>query len=346
MIIAGEQVARDDARAELERIARDVARTGGHRSRRQGRQWIRGTGLILRTGRDRCDGSSRQCGRRSRTVRCVCWLGPGCRSPRGQAWKTALSAERTISLGSAAPYPACNHIHTNDLRSYLAMLVRALSGDGRPTYLRGPSSPPTADPVPPIFAGPGIGYRDAMSALDAVLPDGVDIVVDAGNTGAAAIHHLPVRRDGRFVVALGMGGMGYSFGAGIGMAFGRRRRAVVIAGDGAFFMHGMELHTALAVSATCHVRTVQQQCPRHVRDPRKTLLRRPIQLQPVRPQPSRQWSGCNVPRSAISRRHGHRRSAPARSGRRWQWTARRWCASSAPPTRSRRLHPFTLRGLC
>jgi acetolactate synthase-1/2/3 large subunit len=79
----------------------------------------------------------------------------------------------------------------------------------------------------------------------------VDIVVDAGNTGAAAVHYLPVRRRGRFAVALGMGGMGYSFGAGIGMAFGHAksqipgRRVVVIAGDGAFFMHGMEVHTAL-----------------------------------------------------------------------------------------------------
>ena len=53
-----------------------------------------------------------------------------------------------------------------------------------------------------------------------------------------------------------MGGMGYSFGAGLGVAFARTartsgdaatadRRTVVIAGDGAFFMHGMELHTAL-----------------------------------------------------------------------------------------------------
>ncbi len=45
--------------------------------------------------------------------------------------------------------------------------------------------------------------------------------------------------------------MGYSFGAGIGMAFGRAgtngpsRRTVVIAGDGAFFMHGMEVHPAV-----------------------------------------------------------------------------------------------------
>jgi acetolactate synthase-1/2/3 large subunit len=84
-----------------------------------------------------------------------------------------------------------------------------------------------------------------MGVLDDVLPDGVDVVVDAGNTGAAAIHHLPVRRSGRFVVALGMGGMGYSFGAAIGTCFARRRRTVVIAGDGSFFMHGLELHTAI-----------------------------------------------------------------------------------------------------
>jgi acetolactate synthase-1/2/3 large subunit len=94
-----------------------------------------------------------------------------------------------------------------------------------------------------------------MTVLDAALPDGADIVVDAGNIGASAIHYLPVRRDGRFVVALGMGGMGYSFGAGVGVAFGamsaraksRRQssRVIVIAGDGSFFMHGMEIHTAL-----------------------------------------------------------------------------------------------------
>jgi acetolactate synthase-1/2/3 large subunit len=97
----------------------------------------------------------------------------------------------------------------------------------------------------PTFDGPRVRYRDAMTVLDSVLPDDVDVVVDAGNIGASAIHYLPVRRDGRFLVALGMGGMGYSFGAGVGVAFGRRRRTVVIAGDGAFYMHGMEIHTAL-----------------------------------------------------------------------------------------------------
>jgi acetolactate synthase-1/2/3 large subunit len=158
---------------------------------------------------------------------------------------------RTVSIGSAPPYLACTHVHTDDLRTSLIMLTDALSGRGRPTGLRVPDEVPHEELQPPTFDGPGVRYRDAMIVLDRVLPDGTDIVVDAGNTGAAAIHYLPVRRDGRFAVALGMGGMGYSFGAGIGMAFGRAmsnrpsRRTVVIAGDGAFFMHGMEVHTAV-----------------------------------------------------------------------------------------------------
>jgi acetolactate synthase-1/2/3 large subunit len=162
----------------------------------------------------------------------------------------ALAAVRTLSVGSEPPYFACTHVHTDDLRASLRILTSALTGRGRPTGVRVPDVVPCTELTPPAFDGPGVRYRDAMIALDRVLPDEADIVVDAGNTGAAAIHYLPVRRGGRFAVALGMGGMGYSFGAGIGMAFGRvknghSRRVVVIAGDGAFFMHGMEVHTAV-----------------------------------------------------------------------------------------------------
>jgi acetolactate synthase-1/2/3 large subunit len=151
----------------------------------------------------------------------------------------------------------CTHVHTDNLRGSLSLLTAALSGQGRrPIGVRVPDAVPHTELQPPRFDGSGIRYRDAMAALDTVLPVGTDIIVDAGNIGASAIHYLPVRRDGRFIVALGMGGMGYSFGAGVGVAFGRamntranrdghRRRTVVIAGDGSFLMHGMEIHTAL-----------------------------------------------------------------------------------------------------
>ena len=249
-IIAGEQVARDDARSELEELrallraqvacvpdAKDVAGTPGFGSSSA----LGVTGVMGHPGVADAVAASAVClvvgTRLSVTARA--------------GLDDALAAVRTVSIGAAPPYLPCTHVHTEDLRASLTMLTRALSGRGRARGLRVPDFVADAELSPPSFAGTGVRYRDAMVVLDRVLPDGTDIVVDAGNTGAAAIHHLPVRRNGRFAVALGMGGMGYSFGAGIGMAFGRANsgrpggRTVVIAGDGAFFMHGMEVHTAV-----------------------------------------------------------------------------------------------------
>jgi acetolactate synthase-1/2/3 large subunit len=249
-IIAGEQVARDDARSELEELrallraqvacvpdAKDVAGTPGSGSSSA----LGVTGVMGHPGVADAVAASAVClvvgTRLSVTAR--------------TGLDDALASVQTFSIGSAPPYLPCTHVHTEDLRGSLTMLTRALSGPGRPRGLRVPDFVADTELSPPSFAGTGVRYRDAMVVLDRVLPDGTDIVVDAGNTGAAAIHYLPVRRDGRFAVALGMGGMGYSFGAGIGMAFGRAmsngpsRRTVVIAGDGAFFMHGMEVHTAV-----------------------------------------------------------------------------------------------------
>ena len=253
-IIAGEQVARDGARVELEQLramlrarvatvpdAKDVAGTPGMGSSSA----LGVTGVMGNPGiADALAGSA------------LCLLlGTRMNVTSRAGLDQALASVPVFSIGSAAPYLPCTHVHTEDLRGSLTMLTAALSGGGRPTRTRVPDEVPQTELRPPAFRGPGIRYRDAMTVLDAALPDGADVVVDAGNIGASAIHYLPVRRDGRFVVALGMGGMGYSFGAGVGMAFAamsaraknRRQsgRVIVIAGDGSFFMHGMEIHTAL-----------------------------------------------------------------------------------------------------
>ncbi len=249
-IIAGEQVARDNARAELEVLravlrarvatvpdAKDVSGTPGLGSSSA----LGVTGVMGHPGVAETAAASAVClvvgTRLSVTAR--------------TGLDEVLAAVRTVSIGSATPYVRCTHVHTDDLRGSLRMLIQALSGPGRPTGVRVPDAVRRTELTPPPHFGPGVRYRDAMAVLDGVLPDGTDVVVDAGNTGAAAIHYLPARRGGRFAVALGMGGMGYSFGAGLGMAFGRANtgrpsgRTVVIAGDGAFFMHGMEVHTAV-----------------------------------------------------------------------------------------------------
>ncbi|MCV7052356.1 thiamine pyrophosphate-binding protein [Mycobacterium heidelbergense] len=249
-IVVGEQVARDDARAELEALravlrarvatvpdAKDVAGTPGLGSSSA----LGVTGVMGHPGVAEAVAASAVClvvgTRLSVTAR--------------TGLDDALAAVPTVSIGSAPPYVPCTHVHTDDLRGSLRMLTQALSGAGRPTHVRVPDAVRRTELTPPPCGSAGIRYRDAMAVLDGCVPDGADIVVDAGNTGAAAVHYLPARRGGRFAVALGMGGMGYSFGAGIGMAFGRPSsgrpggRTVVIAGDGAFFMHGMEVHTAV-----------------------------------------------------------------------------------------------------
>ena len=243
-IIAGEQVARDDARAELEQLramlrarvacvpdAKDVAGTPGMGSSSA----LGVTGVMGHPGVASAVADSALC----------LLIGTRMTVTARTGLDDALESVPVYLIGSAAPYFPCTHVYTHDLRGSLSLLTAARSGQGRPARVRVPGEVTRTELTPPAFDGPGVRYRDAMAVLDAALPEGVDIVVDAGNIGASAIHHLPVRRDGRFIVALGMGGMGYSFGAGVGMAFGRRRRTVVIAGDGSFFMHGMEIHTAL-----------------------------------------------------------------------------------------------------
>jgi acetolactate synthase I/II/III large subunit len=87
-------------------------------------------------------------------------------------------------------------------------------------------------------------FADAMEIINMHIPANADIFIDAGNCGAAAIHYLMPRGRGLCVVALSMGGMGHSFGSSIGAACAGSAKVFVLAGDGSFFMHGWELHTA------------------------------------------------------------------------------------------------------
>ncbi|WP_197517139.1 MULTISPECIES: thiamine pyrophosphate-binding protein [Burkholderia] len=149
-----------------------------------------------------------------------------------------------LSIGSEPPFVPSTHWATSDLRTWLTELIDALPPQPKTAHPAIAPLPRCTLPVPD-HQGRGLRYADAVGVIDRMTPAGADIFVDAGNTGAASIHHLPVRKDGRFVAALGMGGMGYSFGAAIGSAFARGRRTIVVAGDGAFYMHGMEIHTAI-----------------------------------------------------------------------------------------------------
>ncbi|AYF74272.1 thiamine pyrophosphate-binding protein [Nocardia yunnanensis] len=153
---------------------------------------------------------------------------------------------RIAHIGAEEPFVPVHVRVQGSLTGSLAEVARTAKAAAAHQESDVSHAPPALSelPVPPA-SGPGVRYRVAVAAIDAALEPGTDVVADAGNTGAAVVHYLPVPEDGRFLIALGMGGMGYSFGAGIGCALGRGRRTVVIAGDGAYFMHGHEVHTAV-----------------------------------------------------------------------------------------------------
>ncbi|MFG2793705.1 thiamine pyrophosphate-binding protein [Streptomyces sp. NPDC048419] len=160
----------------------------------------------------------------------------------------ALAAAEVVCLGPEPPF-----VPGTALVAHLPDALRAVTGRLPP---RPRACPQHAGPVPTVMPSPDsqargrtIPYTQAVAAVQAALPHDAHVFVDAGNAGASAVHHLPAPRHGRFVLAVGMGGMGYTFGAAIGAALATGRRTYVLAGDGAFFMHGMEVHTAVEYAA-------------------------------------------------------------------------------------------------
>lgn len=79
-----------------------------------------------------------------------------------------------------------------------------------------------------------------------------NICIDAGNSGAFAVHNLQLSGQGTCYISLGMGGMGNSIGAGIGCAASSKIPTHVFVGDGSFLMYGLELHTAIEHNLPIH----------------------------------------------------------------------------------------------
>ncbi|WP_280338985.1 thiamine pyrophosphate-binding protein [Nocardia neocaledoniensis] len=243
VLIAGDQVARDDARAELAELVAALDASIGLAPDAKD--------VYPNTGPGYCGvaGSMGHAELVEALRSASACLLVGTRLPvTARAGLDALLTELPVlSIGVLPPHPAARHLDGPDLAATITELLTRLGT----APARGEAAADLTPMPVPAADGPGLRYRTVVEAIQRELPSGADIFVDAGNTGAAVVHYLRVPEDGRFVVALGMGGMGYAFGAGIGSAFARRHaadgphRTIVIAGDGSFYMHGMELHTAV-----------------------------------------------------------------------------------------------------
>ncbi|WP_331766572.1 thiamine pyrophosphate-binding protein [Embleya sp. NBC_00896] len=109
--------------------------------------------------------------------------------------------------------------------------------------------PRLAEPLPgrPGGSEDGLLQSRAIAIIGEQLPQDGHLLFDAGNCSVASMHYSSVPAGSTSTIALGMGGMGYSIGGAIGAQLGEPSgtRTVVFAGDGAFLMSGLEIHTAV-----------------------------------------------------------------------------------------------------
>lgn len=268
LIIAGEEIARSAAREDLARFAElidaRVAVTPDARDAYDnfGSRFVGVAGAM---------GHSAVAEALSAAAVCVL---AGTRLPllARQGLESSLQEKRVLSLGWGHPFiapplgarvagpprallRAFNAELDRDLEPDSAArrdhsLSRAASARGR-SHANGdlarPGTPASASSAPAGAPSDPFALTTArvLAALERALPDGVTLIADAGNTGASAVHYLGVPRGGRWLLAMGMAGMGYAYGAAVGAACATGRRTVVCSGDGAFFMHGFEIHTAI-----------------------------------------------------------------------------------------------------
>ncbi|TDP43178.1 thiamine pyrophosphate-binding protein [Nocardia ignorata] len=248
VVIAGDQVARDDARTELAELVEALDASIGVAPDAKD--------VYSNTGPGFCGvaGSMGHADLLEALESASACLLVGTRLPvtARAGLDDALAGLPLLSVGALTPYLPATHATSTDLVTALTVLHPerhhpVVDHDSVVATRTEPHNTDLTLMSVPAADGPGLRYRTVVEAIQRELPEGADIFVDAGNTGASVVHYLRVPEGGRFVVALGMGGMGYAFGAGIGSAFARgaAHRTVVIAGDGSFFMHGMEIHTAV-----------------------------------------------------------------------------------------------------
>ena len=158
-----------------------------------------------------------------------------------------LRPERMVFSLSAEPsfVPSLKWaIETCDLRNVLTQLKHSITHENEPQELTLPRTAITQTKSSQRLTIEKVS--EILSEFTREVP--MHVIGDAGNASAGVARDLQLHPDSTFTLALGMGGMGYSFGASVGAvtaSSNSAQPALVLAGDGSFFMHGMEIHTAV-----------------------------------------------------------------------------------------------------
>jgi acetolactate synthase-1/2/3 large subunit len=170
---------------------------------------------------------------------------------RGQVLEAAETGTRVVTINDAAPYYCENSASMTFIKSepglFFEQVMKVLAK--QPYRYQGSYPDIEFRPFQPVDEGARatdeMSLSLAMKTISPLIGEGEHVLIDAGNTGAAALHFLQLPAKCISTIALGMGGMGYTFAAAVGAQLGTQQRAWVIAGDASFLMGGLEIHCAI-----------------------------------------------------------------------------------------------------
>lgn len=132
-----------------------------------------------------------------------------------------------------------------ELAVFLGDREEAPSGLVRVSSMPPPNAPAKNSSLPPSGRD-GVSSREVVLELGRTLAPTDFLFVDIGTATLWALHHFRVRQRGTFFTDLGFGCMGTAVAGAVGAALAEpNRRTVALVGDGAFAMHGFEVHTAV-----------------------------------------------------------------------------------------------------
>ncbi len=119
------------------------------------------------------------------------------------------------------------------------------SADGRREFVAQLKQAPPAPPIPPPSTPGTVHPATMIQALDAALPAGSHVFVDAGNCVGWCNSYLEINPPNELHSALSMGPMGFAVCAVIGAKLAApEATCVAVCGDGALLMQGSEISTA------------------------------------------------------------------------------------------------------
>lgn len=170
---------------------------------------------------------------------------------RGQVLAAAENGTRLIAVNNVTPYFGQDSERITFVECepglFFEKVLKALAR--KPYQYQGSYPAIEYRPYQPIIentpAAGDLSLSLAMKTISPLIGEDEHVLIDAGNTGAAALHFLQLPPQCITTIALGMGGMGYTFAAAVGAQLGSRQQAWVIAGDAAFLMGGLEMHSAI-----------------------------------------------------------------------------------------------------